>query len=514
MILSLYKKQISLIFIVQFKILANPLQKLASQTVIYGLGNILPRLINYLFALVLTYIFQKPAELSINTEYYAYISFMNIIFTYGMETAFFNFANKSENKDRVYSTALVSILISTFSLSFLLIIFSSKLSEVLGDENHGNFIRWCVLIIATDAMMAIPFAKLRLTNQAKRFAAIKFTNVILTIAMNIFYFITCKTAFENGEDSFFARLYNPEVGVGYAFLANLIANLFCMLLLAKEFKLPKYEFDIELWKSMFKYAWPLLILGLAGMVNETFDRIILKYLLPEDIGKHELGVYGACYKISILMTIFIQAFKYAAEPFFFNHAKDKNSKKLNALVMKYFVIFCLFLFLGTMMNLPWLQYAISSEYRAGLKVVPILLLANLCLGVYYNLSIWYKLTGQTKYGAMITVIGATITLIINFIGIPKYGYMACAWATLASYGLMMVISYLLGQKHYPIAYNKKSMFVFTVLALGFYFISTTYVFMDSTIIKLILNNGLLILFAWLFYKLEFDNLKKLKHLEE
>jgi O-antigen/teichoic acid export membrane protein len=264
---------------------------------------------------------------------------------------------------------------------------------------------------------------------------------------------------------------------------------------------------------MFSYAWPLLILGLAGMINETFDRIILKYLLPENIGTHELGVYGACYKISILMTIFIQAFKYAAEPFFFNHAKNKDSKKLNAIVMKYFIIFCLFLFLGTMMNLPWLQYAISSEYRVGLGVVPILLLANLCLGVYYNLSIWYKLTGQTKYGAMITIIGAIITLSINFIGIPKYGYMACAWATLSSYAFMMVISYVLGQKYYPIAYNLRSIFVFSAFAIGFYLISKLYASIDSKIIVLGLNNSLLIIFMWLFYKLELDNIKKLKNLE-
>jgi O-antigen/teichoic acid export membrane protein len=493
--------------------LGNPLQKLASQTVIYGLGNILPRLINYLFSLVLTYIFQKPADLSVNTEYYAYISFMNIIFTYGMETAFFNFANKSDDKSKVLSTAFVSILASTLGLSVLLFIFSGSISNAIGNEGQANFIRWCVLIIATDTLMAIPFANLRLNNQAKKFAFIKFVNVILTIGINVFYFLVCKVAYENGDDSFTASLYNPEIGVGYAFMANLLANIFCMLLLAKEFKQIKFEFDKELWKQMFSYAWPLLILGLAGMINETFDRIILKYLLPEDIGKHELGVYGACYKISILMTIFIQAFKYAAEPFFFNHAKNKDSKKLNAIVMKYFIIFCLFLFLGTMMNLPWLQFAISSEYRVGLGVVPVLLLANLCLGVYYNLSIWYKLTGQTKFGAMITVIGAIITLTINFIGIPKYGYMACAWATFASYGIMMIISYLLGQKYYPIAYNLRSISVFSVLAIGFYLISHLYSSVDSKILVLVLNNTLVLIFIWLFYKLEFDNIKKLKQLE-
>ncbi|MDF2452379.1 MAG: polysaccharide biosynthesis protein, partial [Bacteroidota bacterium] len=224
-------------------------------------------------------------------------------------------------------------------------------------------------------------------------------------------------------------------------------------------------------------------------------------------------IYGACYRIAMLMTIFTTAFKYAAEPFFFSQAKQVDSKKLNALVMKYYVLFCLFIFLGTMMNLPWLQKAVSEEYRVGLAVVPILLLANLCVGVYWNLSIWFKLTGQTRFGAVITIIGAVITLVINFLGIPKFGFMACAWATLASYCIMMVTSYVLGQKYYPVKYNLRSIFVFTFLALGLYGISLLYDDMQNVILKLILNNMLFGLFAFIFYKLEFDNLKKLKHLE-
>jgi O-antigen/teichoic acid export membrane protein len=248
------------------------------------------------------------------------------------------------------------------------------------------------------------------------------------------------------------------------------------------------------------------------MVNETFDRLVLIYVLPEGEGSYQTGVYSNCYKIAMLMSIFIQAFKFAAEPFFFNNTSEKNSKKLNAVVMKYFIIFCLFLFLGTMMNLPWIQFAISIKYRIGLEVVPILLLANLCLGVYFNLSIWYKLTGQTKFGAIITIIGAIITLSINFLFIPTFGYIACAWATFASYGLMMILSYFLGQKYYPIKYNLRSVFVFTFLAIGLYFISLTYAHLESIAIKVILNNLLFLFFAMAFYKLEFKNLKNIKHL--
>lgn len=494
--------------------MSNPLKKLASQTVVYGLGSVLPRVITFLYSFVLTYIFKNPQELSANTEFYAYISFINILFTYGMETAFFHFSSKAENKATVYSTALISIFFSSIGLSILFILFSGSIADLIKEPEHVNYIIWCVLIVATDAMMAIPFARLRLTNQARKFALLKLLNVFLFILINVFYFNICKPAYYNGEDSFLASCYNPLVGVGYTFLAGLLANVVCLIVMAKEFLGIKYEFDKELWKQMFSYAWPLLILGFAGMINETFDRFILKYLLPEDIARNELGIYGACYRIAMLMTIFTTAFKYAAEPFFFNSAQSKNSKRLNAVVMKYYVLFCLFLFLGTMMNLPWLQKAVSEEYRAGLAIVPILLLANLCVGVYWNLSIWFKLTGQTKFGAIITIIGATITLVINFGFIPKFGFMACAWATLASYGIMMIISYALGQKYYPIKYNLRSIFVFTFLALGFYAISILYSDMENTILKLIFNNMFLALFAWIFYKLEFDNLKNLKHLQE
>jgi len=492
----------------------NPLKKLAGQTAIYGLSTILPRFLNYLLTPLLTYIFDKPVDFGVNTEIYAYISFINIIFTYGMETAFFNFASKAENKNTVYSTALISILASTASLSLILFIFSGKLAALTNYSDHLNFIVWSILIVGTDALMAIPFARLRLNNNAKKFAVIKMANVFLNVFLNVFYFVICKNAYETnlgtGEQSMFASLYNPEIGIGYSFLANLIANLVSLLLLAKEFTGFEYKFDKELWKKMLLYALPLLIVGLAGMINETFDRIILKYLLPENIGLHEIGVYGACYKISILMTIFIQAFRYAAEPFFFNNENNTDSKKMNALVMKYFVIGCSLIFLGTMMNLSWIQKFVSEPYRIGIHVVPILLLANLFLGIYYNLSIWYKLTGQTKFGALITIVGAAVTLVINFVFIPKYSYTASAWATLFSYGTMMIISYFLGKKFYPVKYNLKNIFFFLSIALLFYAISLTYKSSISTTFELIINNIFVLLYCFIFYKFELPNLKKAK----
>jgi O-antigen/teichoic acid export membrane protein len=489
---------------------SNPLKKLAGQTIIYGLGTILPRFLNYLLTPLLTWIFQRPVDYGINSEMFAYIAFFNVFFTYGMETAFFNFSSKRENKTEVYNTALSSIIISSLCFSLLLFIFSGKIANWLEYPDKLKYIYWIILIITVDAITAIPFAQLRLANKAKKFAIIKSINVFINVILHVFFFVFSKHAYETGEQNFLAAMYDPQIGIGYSFLSTLIASLTSLVLLGDQFKAFKFQMNKELWSEMFKYAWPLLILGLAGMVNDTFDRIIIKKLLPGDIGKHAQGVYGACYKISVLMIVFIQAFRYAAEPFFFNNAKSKDSKKIYAFVMKAFVIFCSFLFLGTMMNLPILKYFAPDPYWEGLKVVPILLIANLFLGVYYNLGIWFKLSGQTKYGATITIIGAVVTLIINFTFVPAYGYMACAWATFAAYWVMMVLSYYLGKKHYPIKYNLRAMGLFFFLALGFYFLSLLWKDIELKAVKLILNNLLVLLFVYLFYKLEFSNIKKFK----
>lgn len=492
--------------------MASGIKKLAGQTVIYGLGTIVPRFLNYLLTPLLTYGF-TAAEYGINSELYAYISFLNVIFTYGMETTFFNFSSKLENKEEVYNTALISLILSSVFFSLLFLIFAGSIADGLSTPNSiylPQFIIWSVLIVASDAITAIPFAKLRLENKALKFSVLKLSNVVINFGLTIFFLKICKSSYDNGETNFMASLYNPEIGIGYAFLANLLANCFTLILLSKQFAGLKFSLNIELLKKMLLYAWPLIILGLAGMINETLDRIILKKLI---IDKSEAqiaqGVYGACYKIAILMTIFIQAFRFAAEPFFFNKAKEKDSTKSYALVMKYFVIFCLFLFLATTLNLDWIKLFIGPNFRSGLNVVPILLMANLCLGVVYNLAIWYKLNGQTKYGAIIAIVGAIITIVVNVIFVPHYSYVASAWATLAAYSGMMVLSYILGQKYFPIKYNIKAITVYTLIALGFYFISLTYNGMENVILKVILNNLFVAFFVFILYKLEFSNITKL-----
>ncbi len=492
--------------------MASGIKKLAGQTVIYGLGTIVPRFLNYLLTPLLTYGF-TAAEYGINSELYAYISFLNVIFTYGMETTFFNFSSKLENKEEVYNTALISLILSSVFFSLLFLIFAGSIADGLSTPNSiylPQFIIWSVLIVASDAITAIPFAKLRLENKALKFSVLKLSNVVINFGLTIFFLKVCKSSYDNGETNFMASLYNPEIGIGYAFLANLLANCFTLILLSKQFAGLKFSLNIELLKKMLLYAWPLIILGFAGMINETLDRIILKKLI---VDKSEAqiaqGVYGACYKIAILMTIFIQAFRFAAEPFFFNKAKEKDSTKSYALVMKYFVIFCLFLFLATSLNLDWIKLFIGPNFRSGLNVVPILLMANLCLGVVYNLAIWYKLNGQTKYGAIIAIVGAIITIVVNVIFVPHYSYVASAWATLAAYSGMMVLSYVLGQKYFPIKYNIKAITVYTLIALGFYFISLTYNGMENVILKVILNNLFVAFFVFILYKLEFSNIKKL-----
>jgi len=491
---------------------SNPLKKLAGQTVVYGLGTILPRFLNYFLTPILTRAF-LPAEYGINSELYSYIAFLNVIFTYGMETTFFNFNTKLENKRDVYNTALVSLLCSSVFLTVLLISLGPWIGSYLSTSNahySTTFITWCIFILASDAMMSIPFAKLRSENKALQFSYLKIFNVVVNFGLTVFFISICKGAYDRCEENFFGSLYDPTIGIGYCFLANMIANLLTLLLLSKQFAGIQFKVNVELLKQMLTYTWPLIILGLAGMVNETLDRIILKKLMADKAeAQIAQGIYGACYKIAILMTIFIQAFRFAAEPFFFSKAKEKDSKKTYAYVMKYFVIFCLLLFLGTLMNLDWIKYIISEPYWAGLKVVPVLLLANLCLGVVYNLAIWYKLSGQTKYGAFISVAGAIITITINVIFVPKFSYVACAWATLAAYGGMMILSYFWGQKNFPIKYNVRAMLVYTALTLGLYLLSVSYNDMQNQVMKIILNNLLIGIFVWVIYKLEINNLKKL-----
>ena len=488
----------------------NPLKKLASQTAIYGLPTIVGRLLNYFLTPLYTYLF-TPNEFGDVTTAYAYVSFLMVLLTYGMETTLFRFSQTEANKEKVYSSALVSLFVTSATFILISIIFSNPISETLQFVGHPEYIVWFAIILGCDAFSAIPFAKLRELGKPKRFAIIKSINIGINIGLNLFFIAFCKTVYDSPESAFkpFVELvYSPAIGIGYIFISNLVASIITLLLLIPEIKAVKWSIDWELLKKMMGYALPLLVAGLAGMTNETLDRVLIPYLLPEEIAKSQNGIYGACYKIAILMTIFNQAFRFAAEPFFFKYSKEKDAKKMYADIMNYFVIICSILFLGTMMNIEWIQYFVGEQYRVGLPVVPILLIANMFLGIFINQSIWYKLSGKTAYGAALTILGAIITITLNLWLIPKMGYMGAAWATLICYTSIMIVSYFWGNKHYPVNYDLKRIWGYLGLSLTLYIISI-FIKFDNVILNLIINNALVIAYIAFIWKIEKNSLKKI-----
>lgn len=482
----------------------NPLKKLAGQTAIYGLSTIVGRLLNYLLVPLWTYRFANPQDFAVTTEFYAYTSFLNVVLTYGMETALFNFSAKNERNPAIYRTALFSLWLTSGLFLCGMTAGAEAIAEWLRYPGHADYVIWMSWIIGLDALTAVPFARLREQQRAKRFALLKTLNILVNVVGNLFFIGLCKWAYESPVPDWLqwaGRCYDPDIGIGYVFIANLIASAATALMLLPELLAGLGWPNLALWRRMLAYALPLLIAGLAGMVNETMSRILLKYLLPEATAMRQLGIYGACYKMSILMTLFIQAFRYAAEPFFFSHYKQSDARELYALVMRWFVIACSLIFLAVMANIAWIKYFVGSNYRVGLDVVPILLLANLCLGIFFNLSIWYKLTEQTRFGTYLTLWGSAVTLSLDFYSIPIYGYMGSAWATLACYGSMALLSYSLGQKFYRIPYDLKSLFAYPLLAVAFYLLGAKIEGL-SVSLELAAKNGLLFGFVCLVVLLE------------
>ncbi len=453
----------------------NPLKQLAGQTAIYGLSSIVGRLLNYLLVPLYTRYF-IPAEYGVVTELYAYVAFLVIILTYGLETAFFRFSQKQYDKKLVYSTSLISLIISSILFVFLMISSQQDIANWLEYPQNPEYIMWFALIIGLDAISAISFAKLREQRQAARFALVRLVNIFINIGLNLFFIIYCPYALENGlpTTDLVNSVYDPRVGVGYIFIANLFASGVTILMLLPEMIKSSWTFNTMLWKKMMWYAFPLLVAGLAGMTNETIDRILLKQLLPVGVDKMAaIGVYGAFYKISIIMILFIQTFRFAAEPFFFSQEKQHNSRKTYADVLKYFTILASLIFLSVMLYLDVVKHFVGSSFHSkeGIEIVPILLMANLFLGIYYNLSIWYKLTEKTIYGAILAIFGAVITIILNIILIPKIGFIGSAWATLFCYFSMMIASLLMGRKYYAIPYDLKRVFTYIFLSFALYKIS-------------------------------------------
>jgi len=487
----------------------NPLKQLAGQTLIYGTGTIVPRLLNFLLLTPFyTRIFEK-GEYGVITELYAYVAFLMVLLTYGMETAYFRYASSEDSPRRVYSTSLFSLLLTTSFFLVVVLFFAQPLANLIGYSAHKEYIIYFTFIVGIDAFTAIPFARLRQQNQAKRFSMIKIINVVVNIFLNFFFLLICPRVLMNDPHSVIRFIYSPEIGVGYAFISNLIASGVTLLLLFPEIFKIKIIFDLSILKRLLEYAFPLLIVGLAGMVNEVADKIMLKYLVkippgtidPNHYAMSQVGIYGANYKLAALMTLFVQMFRYAAEPFFFAQYKKDNPQQVYADVMKYFVICCLVIFLGVMLYIDVVKYYIGSEYWSGLKIAPVVLLANMFLGMFYNLSVWYKLTNKTRFGAYIAVMGAIITIVLNVLLVPVLGYVGAAWATFICYFVMMVICFLLGMKYYPIGYDIKSIIGYMVFAMILFF-GSTLIKIDHKIYHLAFNTVFLLAFVITVYRIE------------
>ena len=492
-----------------------PLKTLANQTAIYGTTTIIGRLLNYLLVPLHTYILTRPSDYGVVGEMYAYVALLLVLLTYGMETAFFRFSEMETDKKRVFSTALTSLLTTTSIFILLGLFFSQSIANVLQYPNNPEYIRWFVLIVGLDAVSTIPFARLRANNKPFLFAGIKITGIVTTLFFNVFFLWFCPFMISKDiATSLFSTIYNPNIFVGYIFIANLIASVLQIILLFFTCKGIKLTIDKALLKRMFTYAFPLLVLGLAGVINEVIDRAMIKWLSSSDIdvGMHNLGIYTACFKIAVIMNLFIQAFRYSAEPFFFSLYKEKDAKQGYSTVMTYFVIACTFIFLATMMYLDFIKYFVHENFHEGLSIVPIILISYMFLGICFNLSIWYKLTGQTKYGAYITVGGAVITLIINFLLIPTIGYIGAAWGHLITYTAMVIASYLIGQKFYPIAYNLKKIGFYILTSLILFALSYFIIPFDKFgdhhfTIKIATNTLILLIFAVIILKKEYKGVK-------
>jgi O-antigen/teichoic acid export membrane protein len=497
------------------------IKRLAGQTAIYGIPTILGRILGYLLVPLYTRVFLPDAYGTVNV-FYSYAALLKVILTYGMETAFFRFNEQELDKEKVYSTGMISLLASSIVFLLLVSFFSGSVARWIDYADYKNYIIWFGWILALDAISAIPFAWLRAQNKAKRFATINMINIAINIGLNLFFILLCPHILKHNGNSVLARIisliYRPEWGIEYIFISNLVASSVTLMLLLPQIIFIKWEIHPDLWKKMFFYAFPLLFAGMAGIVNETFDRLLLRYLLPfsKDMATYQVGIYAACYKISILMTIFIQAYKYAAEPFFFAQAKEKDAKMVYAHIMDYFIIAVSFIFLVTMVYLDdfIMPVLVGKKYWEGKGVIPVLMLANLFLGVYYNLSIWYKLTGKTGWGAWLSLIGAIITLILNFWWIPLssshiiYGYYGSAWATFICYGSMMILSYFIGQKYFPVKYNLLKFFGYLGLAVFLYFVST-FVTIERHLLQFLFHTLILLVFGGIVLAIEKPRLMKI-----
>ena len=457
------------------------IKTLAKDTAIYGLSSIVGRFLNYLLVPLYTHVISAASGgYGIVTNLYAYTALILVILTFGMETTFFRFANKEdEDANTVFSTSLA--LVSALSLLFLgaVVLFATPISQALGYADHPDYLLMMAAVVALDAIQAIPFCLLRFQKKAMKFASLKLLFIVLNIGLNLLYFVV---------------LGHTEVF--YVFFLNLVCTFLITFFFVPELIHMRFRVDFRLLRRMFSYSWPILILGIAGILNQAADKMIFPLVYPDKAqGISELAVYGACAKIAMIMAMITQAFRYAYEPFVFAQSRERGQAHMYAMGMKYFLIFTLLAFLCVMAWLPALRYMVGADYWQGLRVVPIVMAAEIMMGVYFNLSFWYKLIDKTIYGAVFSIVGCTVLLAVNFYGIPRMSYMACAWGGFAGYGTAMVLSYIVGQKKNPIPYPMRSMAGYVLLAIVLYVFITLVPDEWPVLLRLAAGTALVVVYA-------------------
>ena len=486
----------------------NRLGSLAKQTAIYGLSSIIGRFLNYLLVPLYTYkIAASSGGYGIVTNLYAYTALLLVILTFGMETTFFRFSNKKGvDPNKAFSTSGLAVGIVALVFVVLVSLLLKPIAGALDYADHPEYVEIMAIIVALDAFQAILFSRLRYENKAVKFATLKLLFIVLNIGMNLFIFLVAPGLKESHPA--LMDWYEDCYQVRYIFIVNLICTSLITLGFITEIKKLRGGIDRNLLKQMLRYTWPLLLLGLAGILNQVADKICYRFIVPGQEGEVQLGIYGACVKIAMIMAMITQAFRYAYEPFVFGGKRDNADKEAQAKVMKYFIIFTLLAFLAVVMYMPILKHIIKADYWEGLRVVPIVMMAEIFMGIYFNLSFWYKLIDQTWWGAVFSGIGCAVLLAINFIFVPKYGYIACAWGGFAGYGTCMVLSYFVGQKKAPIPYDLKSAFIYFAIAIGLFF-AQKYIQIDSKAWTIVVNSVLLLVFFAFICWMEKDLMKSI-----
>jgi O-antigen/teichoic acid export membrane protein len=480
----------------------NPYRKLGGQTLVYGLGSIIPRFLNY--AILTPYYTYKFAveDYGIITELYAYVAVLLVILTYGLETGFFKFSADRKKSNDIFSISAISLFATSSLFVVLIFVFIGKISAMMGYGSRQEYIKWLAVIIALDAFTSIFYARLRMQEKVMKFAVYKILGVGINILLIIFFLEMMPRISEAYRGKWIDVIYNRETGVGYVLVANMLASILVCLLLITNLGKITLRFNFRLYAKILGYSFPLLVAGLAGILNETIDRILLRHFLSADYNiLHELGIYGANYKIAVFMTIFIQMFRFAADPFFFSNYRKKNSNEIFGNILKYFVIFCMIIFLFIVLYIDIIKYFISSRYHEGLSIVPIVLIANVLVGISFNINFWYKLSGKTQYAALIIGTGAIITIVMNIIFIPVYSYKACAYSHLASNFVMLIFSYLLGRQLYRIEYDIKRILFYILSGLAIYFVNML-LKTDNVLYNILIGSALFIPFVYFVQRKE------------